>query len=109
MIPFIERPTAPEADIFGPPSGYGYLGSVSNPRVAYAKKGSTAYYRAETDNKCNPDNFTFPPGQAGLQKISYSKLFQFELKAGELKIKGGGKGGYRVLPVAVAGQDPAPR
>lgn len=93
LIPFVERPTsAMDVGFDGPPSGFGYLGSVSNPRVAYAKKGSTSYYRAETDNKCNPDSFAFPPGQAGLQKIAYSTFFKFELKAGELKFKNMAKG-----------------
>lgn len=92
LIPFIERPTAVETDFTGPPNAFGFLGSVSNPKVAYAKRGSTSFYRAETDNKCNPDNFAFPPGQAGLQRISYSTLFKFELKAGELKFKNAAKG-----------------
>lgn len=92
LIPFIERPSVPEIGFSGPPNAFGYLGSVSNPKVAYAKRGSASFYRAETDNKCNPDNFAFPPGQAGLQKISYSTLFKFELKAGELKFKNAARG-----------------
>ena len=87
MIPFIERPTLTETIVAGPPSAFGYLGSVTNPKINYGSKGATSYYRAETDNKCNPDNFAFPPGQAGLQKISYSQFFKFELKAGELTFK----------------------
>ena len=92
LIPFIERPVTPEVAFDGPPSAFGYLGSVSNPRVAYANKGGTSFYRAETDNKCNPDSFAFPPGQAGLQKIAYSTFFKFEVKAGELTFKNLAKG-----------------
>jgi hypothetical protein len=92
MIPFIERPTIPELGFDGPPNAFGYLGSVSNPKISYAKNGSTSFFRAETDNKCNPDSFAFPPGQGGLQKISYSTLFKFEVNAGEVTFKNIAKG-----------------
>lgn len=92
LIPFIERPGTPELAFDGPPSAFGYLGSVSNPRVAYGRRGGTSFYRAETDNKCNPDSFAFPAGQAGLQKIAYSSFLKFEVKAGELTLKNAAKG-----------------
>lgn len=92
MIPFIERPTIAEIGFDGPPNAFGYLGSVTNPKVAYTDKGRTSFFRAETDNKCNPDSFAFPPGQGGLQKISYATFFKFELKAGELTFKNLAKG-----------------
>jgi hypothetical protein len=92
MVPFIERPVLSEAELAGPPSAFGYLGSVTNPRIAYDRRGKTSFYRTETDNKCNPDNFAFPPGQAGLQKIAYGSFFKFEVKAGELTIKGASPG-----------------
>jgi hypothetical protein len=93
IIPFIERPTAEDAGLGGRAQAFGYLGSVANPQVAYPLGSDGAlYYRASTEDKCNPDSFAFPAGQKGLQKFVSQTFFKFELKGGELTYKGGEKG-----------------
>jgi hypothetical protein len=93
IIPFIERPTAEDAGLGGRAQAFGYLGSVANPQVAYPLGSDGAlYYRASTEDKCNPDSFAFPAGQKGLQKFVNQTFFKFELKGGELTYKGGEKG-----------------
>lgn len=93
IIPFIERPTTIDVGFGGRAQAFGYLGSVANPQVAYpAGQGNAPYYRADTSEKCNPDEFIFPAGQQGLERFSYQKYFKFELKGGELAFKGGKAG-----------------
>jgi hypothetical protein len=92
LIPFIERPTSADAG-FTRAQGFGYLGSVANPIVAYPLGSDGAlYYRASTEDKCNPDDVTFPAGQKGLQKVVNQTYFKFELKGGELTFKGANPG-----------------
>ena len=91
LLPFLERPAAVDVG-FSTPNAFGYLGSVTSPKVAFPSGNSTVkYYRADSANKCNPDQYTFPAGQGGIQKISYASSFKFELKAGEITLKGGSK------------------
>ena len=89
IIPFIERPDEPPAGLGGRAQAFGYLGSVANPQIAFPLgQDGGIYYRANTDDKCNPDQFTFPAGQKGLQKFSNQTFFKFELKGGELVFRG---------------------
>ena len=93
IIPFIERPTVIDTGFGGRAQAFGYLGSVANPQIAYpGGQGSAPYYRADTSEKCNPDQFVFPAGQRGLERFTYQKYFKFELKGGELAFKGGKTG-----------------
>ena len=93
IIPFIERPGADDVGLGGRAQAFGYLGSVANPQVAFPLGNDGAlYYRASTEDKCNPDQFAFPAGQKGLQKFVNQTFFKFELKGGELSFKGGAAG-----------------
>jgi hypothetical protein len=89
LIPFVERPTVADVSPNGRVNAFGYLGSVANPSVAYPKgSDGMRYYRASTQDKCNPDDFAFPAGQHGLQKFSHQSYVKVEAKAGELTFKG---------------------
>jgi hypothetical protein len=93
IIPFIERPSAEDAGLNGRAQAFGYLGSVANPQIAFPLGNDGAlYYRASTEDKCNPDSFAFPAGQKGLQKFVNQTFFKFELKGGELTFRGGAAG-----------------
>ncbi len=93
IIPFIERPTVEDAGLNGRAQAFGYLGSVANPQIAFPLGSDGAlYYRASTEDKCNPDSFAFPAGQKGLQKFVNQTFFKFELKGGELTFRGGAAG-----------------
>jgi hypothetical protein len=93
IIPFIERPPSEDTGLGGRAQAFGYLGSVANPLVAYPLGSDGAlYYRASTEDKCNPDSFAFPAGQKGLQKFVNQTFFKFELKGGELTFKGANPG-----------------
>ncbi len=93
IIPFIERPAADDVGLGGRAQAFGYLGSVASPQIAFPLGSDGAlYYRASTEDKCNPDSFAFPAGQKGLQKFVNQTFFKFELKGGELAFKGGEKG-----------------
>ena len=93
IIPFIERPTEADVGFNGRAQAFGYLGSVANPQTAYPLgQDGGIYYRATTEDKCNPDSYVFPAGQKGLQRFVNQSFFKFELKGGELTFKGGAAG-----------------
>jgi len=103
IIPFIERPTVVDTGFGGRPQAFGYLGSVANPQIAYPLgQSGTLYYRADTAEKCNPDEFVFPAGQKGLQKFVSQSSFKFELKGGELTFKGAQPGDRAFTLTAVS-------
>ncbi len=89
LIPFIERPTGDDVGLGGRAQAFGYLGSVANPVAAFPLgRDGSLYYRASTEDKCNPDQFAFPAGQKGLQKFVNQSFFKVELKGGEFVFKG---------------------